>query len=80
MLDGVRRGSPQHQHPIIEVEQYGGIVIVAGLERKIRARPVLGRNPAQPQRRRRSVPGSSAFAEISDDGTMVPPSSIQTNV
>ncbi len=41
---------PRHQHPIIEIEQHGGIVIVAGLERKIAARLVVGRDRAQPQR------------------------------
>ena len=47
--------SPRHQHPIIEIEQDRGIVVVAGLERKIGARagPWSRRCAAAARRRRR---------------------------
>ena len=42
--------SPRDQHPVIEIEDHRRIVFVAGLQREILARPVLGGDRAQPQR------------------------------
>src|SRR5438034_2769019 len=41
---------PRHQHPVIEIEQHRGVVVVAGFEREVGARTVLGGDGAQPQR------------------------------
>src|SRR4026207_510867 len=40
----------RHQRPVVEVEQDRGIILAAGLERKVRARMILGGDGAQPQR------------------------------
>ena len=47
-----RRGNDlaRDQHPVVEIEQNGGVVFLAVLVWEIRARPVLGRDGAQPQR------------------------------
>ena len=42
--------SARDQHPVIEIEQNGGVVFLAVLVGKIRARPILRRDGAQPQR------------------------------
>src|SRR3954464_593256 len=44
------RPLPRHQHPIVEIEQDRGIILAAGLERKVSARMILGGDGAQPQR------------------------------
>src|SRR5262245_18204447 len=41
--------SPRHQHPVIEVEDDGALVVVALAKGKIRARTVLGGDGAQAQ-------------------------------
>src|SRR5215471_19776319 len=40
----------RNQHPIIEIEDHGGIVDVSRLQRKIRARTILGGDRAEPER------------------------------
>ena len=42
--------TPRHQHPVIEIEDHRRVVLVAALEREIRARLVLGGDGAQAQR------------------------------
>jgi hypothetical protein len=39
-----------HLLPVVQVEQHGGIVIVAGLEREVAARAVAGCDGSQPKR------------------------------
>src|SRR5437764_9091591 len=42
--------SARDQHPVIEIEDHGGIVFRAGFLGKIGARPIPGGDRAQPQR------------------------------
>ena len=44
------QSSARDQDPVVEIEQHRRIVFLAGLVGKIRARPVPGRDRAQPQR------------------------------
>ena len=56
---GDHRGlrSARDQHPIIQIEDHGGIIVRAGLIRKIGARPVLGGDRADPERTDVAAPG-----------------------
>src|SRR5262249_62008264 len=40
---------PRNQGPVVEIQDYGRIVILTGLVGKIRAGPVLGSNEPEPQ-------------------------------
>ena len=71
--DVSRPQSPRHQHPIVEVEDDGGIVGLAILQWEIRTRTILGRDRAQAQRAHSVRPGSSPLPSTCDHANTVSP-------